>query len=142
MSAGIEFKILGQSMERVTIIFGTILTTWGILVSLISQSGSITSMIPAFFGLPTALLGFMSAQRPEKQKVFMHIAAVFGLLVFLGGLDLFRGLSSESGAFSNPWADASKLFMLISGGGFSYLCIQSFKHARRLRQFETVEKSG
>ncbi len=142
MSAGIEFKVFGQSMERVTIIFGIILITWAILVSLISQSGSITSMIPALFGLPIALLGFMSGQRPEKQKVFMHIAAVFGLLVFLGGLDFFRGLSSENGAFSNPWADASKLFMLISGGGFSYLCIQSFKHVRRLRQLETVENAG
>ena len=76
MSAGIEFKVFGQSMERVTIIFGIILITWAILVSLISQSGSITSMIPALFGLPIALLGFMSGQRPEKQKVFMHIAAV------------------------------------------------------------------
>ena len=134
MSSGNDFKFIGQSMERVTIIFGAILVTWAILISLISQSGSITSMIPAFFGFPIALLGFISIQRPEKQKLFMHIAAVFGLLVFIGGLDFLRSLGAESGAFSNPWADISKLFMIISGGGFCILCVQSFRYVRRVQQ--------
>ena len=141
MNAGNEFKFVGLSMEQVTIIFGTILVSWAILVTLISQSSSITSMIPAFFGFPIALLGFMSGQRPERQKFFMHLAAVFGLLVFLGGLDFLRSLSAESGAFSNPWADASKLFMLISGGSFCFLCVQSFRYVRQLRQLEALEKS-
>ena len=141
MSSGTEFKFVGQAMERVTLVFGVILITWAIFVSLISQSESITSMIPAFFGVPIALLGFLSMQRPKKQKIYMHIAVFFGLLVFLGGLDFLRSMSTENGAFSNPWADISKIFMLISGGLFCVLCIKSFKHVRRLRELETLEET-
>ena len=128
-----EFKFVGQTMEKVTIYFGSFLTGWAILMTLAVESGSITSMIPAMLGVPIAINGFLAIQIPNKKKLIMHIVVLFGLIVFLGGLDFLRGISSEDGPFSNPWAGASKLMMLITGAGFCYLCVISFIYARKQR---------
>jgi hypothetical protein len=128
-----EFKFIGQTMEKITIYFGLFLTAWAILMTLIVNSGSITSMIPAMLGLPIAFNGFFPIQIPSKKKLIMHIVVILGLLVFLGGLDFLRGIGSNSGPFSNPWAGASKLMMLVTGAGFCYLCIMSFIFARKQR---------
>ena len=61
----------------------------------------------------------------------MHITATFVLIVFLGGLDILRGIS---GLFENFWADLSKLMLLFSGLGMSYLNIKSFIFARKERE--------
>lgn len=128
-----EFKFIGQTMEKITIYFGLFLTVWAILMTLAVNSGSITSMIPAMLGLPIALNGFFAIQIPSKKKLIMHIVVILGLVVFLGGLDFLRGIVSDSGPFSNPWAGASKLMMLVTGAGFCHLCIMSFIFARKQR---------
>ena len=69
-----------------------------------------------------------------KEKLLMHFVVIFGLVAFLGGLDFIRGLFSDTGAFNNFLADMSKLMLLITGAFFCYLCIQSFKFARRNRK--------
>ena len=125
-----EFKVLGQTMQKVTIYFGILLSTWAILMTLAVDSGSITSMIPAMLGIPISLLGFLATRFPSKLKLIMHIVVLLGLMVLLGGLDFLRGIGSEGGLFSNPLAGASKLMMLITGAGFTGLCIQSFLFAR------------
>ena len=61
----------------------------------------------------------------------MHITATFVLIVFLGGLDILRGISS---LFENFWADLSKLMLLFSGLGMSYLNIKSFIFARKEKE--------
>ena len=43
---------------------------------------SVTALIPAFFGIPL-LVSSLIARKPEKLKLGMHLAAVFGLLGFL-----------------------------------------------------------
>ena len=47
-----EFTFLGNTMENVAIIYGIFLIVWGIGVTILSDSQSITSLIPAIFGLP------------------------------------------------------------------------------------------
>ena len=136
-----EFKFIGQTMEQITIYFGIFLIVWATLITLLAQSGSNTSMIPAVFGLPIAFSGFLAIQIPSKKKLIMHIAVTLGLVVFLGGLDFFRGITSESGPFANPCAGMSKLMMLITGAGFCYLCIKSFRFARKQREVETNLKN-
>ena len=128
-----EFKFIGQTMEKITIYFGLFLIAWTILMTLAVNSGSVTSMIPAMLGLPIALSGFFAIQIPSKKKLIMHIVVILGLVVFMGGLDFLRGIGADSGPFSNPWAGASKLMMLVTGAGFCYLCIMSFIFARKQR---------
>ena len=129
-----EFSVMGKTMEQITIFYGAFLMAWAVLVSLIGQSESLTSLIPALFGLPIAAMGLLTIRMPEKTKLFMHIAVTLGLIVCLGGLDFLRGFGSEGGPFSNPWAGLSKLVMAVTGAGYVYLCVKSFIFARKMRE--------
>ena len=128
-----EFTFLGKSMESVSIIYGIFLIIWGVAVSFISGSNSLTSFIPSIFGLPILLFSFLSVKLPSKKKLFMHIVVSFGLIVFIGGLDFSRGLLKGT-SFNNMWADTSKLMMLITGLIFTFLCVKSFIFARKNKQ--------
>ena len=127
-----EFTFLGISMESISITYGIFLIIWGIAVSLISSSNSLTSFIPSIFGLPILLFSILSVKFQNRKKLFMHIVVTFGLIVFIGGLDFSRGLIKGT-SFTNMWADTSKLMMLITGLIFTYLCIKSFIFARKNR---------
>ena len=134
-----EFSVMGKTMEQITIFYGAFLIAWAVLVSLIGQSESWTSLIPALFGLPIAAMGLLTIRMPEKTKLFMHIAVTLGLIVCLGGLDFLRGFGSEGGPFSNPWAGLSKLVMAVTGAGYVYLCVKSFIFARKMRESADVD---
>jgi hypothetical protein len=125
-----EFIFLGKSMESVSIIYGIFLIIWGVAVSFISGSNSLTSFIPSILGLPILLFSFLTVKFPSKKKLFMHIVVSFGLIVFIGGLDFSRGLLKGT-SFNNIWADTSKLMMLITGLIFTFLCVKSFIFARK-----------
>ena len=126
----IEFKVFGLSIEYFSILFGLFLCLWGIGVSFIGDSNSLTSYIPSFIGLPIIIFSFLSIKFENKKKLFMHIVVTFGLICFLGGLDFVRSAISGN-IFSNFWADISKLMMLITGSYFTFQCIKSFIHARK-----------
>lgn len=125
-----EFKFLGKTMDNLSIIYGFSLIIWGVIISWMSGSDSLTSWIPTFVGFPIFLFGWLARLKPHKKKLFMHISVSFGLIAFLGGLDFLRGIGSELGPFANKYAGSSKLMLLLSGGAFCYLCIRSFKFAR------------
>ena len=128
-----EFTFLGKSMETISIIYGIFLIIWGVAVSFISGSNSLTSFIPSIFGLPILLFSFLTVKFPSKKKLFMHIVVSFGLIVFIGGLDFSRGLLKGT-SFNNIWADSSKLMMLITGLIFTFLCVKSFIFTRKNKQ--------
>ena len=128
-----EFTFLGKNMESVSIIYAIFLIIWGVAVSFISGSNSLTSFIPSIFGLPILLFAFLTVKFPSKKKLFMHIVVSFGLMVFIGGLDFSRGLLKGT-SFNNMWADTSKLMMLITGLIFTFLCVKSFIFARKNKQ--------
>ena len=67
---------------------------------------------------------------PSKQKLFMHIVVIFILIIFLGGLDFLRNFFGHDG-MGSIWASSSKFMMLLSGGFFLYLCVMSFRYARK-----------
>ena len=125
-----EFTFLGKSMESVSIIYGIFLIIWGVAVSFVSGSNSLTSFIPTILGLPILLFSFLTVKFPSKKKLFMHIVVSFGLIVFIGGLDFSRGLLKGT-SFNNMWADISKIMMLITGLIFIFLCVKSFIFARK-----------
>ena len=126
-----DFRVFSLSMEFLTTLYGLFMVIWGISISLISGSSSITSMIPAFIGMPLAFIGFMSIIKPTFRKALMHIAVVIGIIAFLGGLDFFRGM------FTNYYAGLSKLMLLITGFVYVYFCIQSFIFVRRQKKLQS-----
>ena len=128
-----EFKIAGLTMEKLSIYYGLFLILWGIIVSFISGSGSFTSYIPSILGTPILIFSYLSIKFISKKKMFMHIVVLFGLIIFLGGLDFVRSLVNGN-AFENFYADLSKIMMLITGLFFTYQCIKSFVHARKMRE--------
>ena len=126
----LEFKVFGLNIETFSIFYGSFLIFWGLLVSFISGSNSLTSFIPSFIGLPILIFSNLSIKFTSKKKLFMHIVVFFGLIAFLGGLDFLRSILSGT-LFQNFWADISKLILLTTGGYFVYQCIRSFIFARK-----------
>lgn len=125
-----EFKVLNLTIEKLSLLYGIFLIIWGVIISFISGSDSVTSYIPSFLGLPIFVFSYLSIRFNTKKKIFMHIVVIFGVIIFLGGIDLLRSFVNGS-AFNNLWADTSKLMMLLTGFYFSYQCIRSFIFARR-----------
>ena len=123
-----EYTFMGLTMENISLIYGIFLILWGIGVSYLSDSNSITSYIPSIFGLPILLFAVLALLIPSKKKLLMHIVVTFGLIIFLGGLDFFRSLGNP---FENVWADSSKLMMMITGFLFTLRCVKSFIFARK-----------
>ena len=122
------YTVAGQSMPRITIGFGTFLAAWGIIISVISKSNSMTSFFPSLLGLPILISGLMAQKVPEKRKLWMHIAVVFGLLCAIGGTRFFMVMSKDD---VSGYAKGSMLMLLVTGAIYTFFCVQSFKHARR-----------
>ena len=133
-----EYKVAGLTMEKLSLYYGLFLILWGVIVSFISGSSSITSYIPSILGIPILIFSYLSIRFISKKKLFMHIVVLFGLIIFLGGLDFIRTLVTGN-VFSNVWADLSKVMMMISGLFFTYQCIKSFIHARKMRELGNAE---
>ena len=128
-----EFKVLNLTIEKLSLYYGFFLIAWGIIVSFVSGSSSATSYIPSFLGFPLVIFSYLAIKFSSKKKLFMHIVVVFGLIIFLGGMDAIRSLISGY-AFENLWADISKIMMLLTGLYFLIQCIRSFVFARKNRE--------
>ena len=124
-----EYLFLEKNMETISKYYGIFLILWGIIISLLSGTKSPTALIPSFLGAFILVPAYLSIKFPEKKKLYMHIVVAVGLLIFLGG---FRVLSNLEGLFQDRfWADISQIMMIITGGIFTYLCVQSFIFARK-----------
>ncbi|MBD50987.1 MAG: hypothetical protein CMB08_03580 [Euryarchaeota archaeon] len=129
-----EFKFLNQSMPRLTIIVGSLLILEGIMFYFITGMTSFTALIPSFFGLPLAIVGYMAQIQPEKNHFWMHIAVSFGLLTFLGGGMAIKGVIDSDFSASTM----AQLIMLTVGGIYTYSCVQSFIHTRKSRDSQSA----
>jgi hypothetical protein len=126
-----EYTFLGLNMEKISILYGAFLIIWGLWVTSITGSDSITSYIPSILGIPIINLSLLAIILPKRKRLLMHIVVIFGLIIFLGGLDFFRNIANP---FENLWADTSKLMMLMTGSFFTYLCVKSFIFVRKNKQ--------
>ena len=126
-----EFKYLGLTIERISLFYGIFLITWGVVISFLSKSNSFTSFIPSFFGLVILVFSLLAIKVPSKKKLFIHIVVLVGLIVFLGGLDIFRSMNV---LFDNFWADLSKLMLLLTGLWFTIINVRSFIFVRKNRK--------
>ena len=136
-----EYRFLGLNPQGISVIYGAILILLAVFVSSASESKSVTSYIPAILGVPILVFGLLSLLLPAKLKLFMHIGASFGLLVFLGGLSVLGSIFSGSFIEDNTlsYANFSRLFMSITGAAYLAICVKSFVFARKQREMDTAE---
>ena len=87
-----------------------------------------TALIPSFFGVPLAILGFLSIRNESNKHHYMHASMIFALFSVLGGLRIFQ-LEDASNLTL-----ASHLILLVVGIIFMVGGILSFRHARKLRE--------
>ena len=123
-----EFKWCGLTVERLSVYYGVFLISWGFVISFISGSDSFTSYIPSVLGLIVFLFSVLAIKIPNQQKLFMHLVVLFGVIIFLGGLDVLRSLDN---LFDNYWADLSKLMLLVTGFCFTVINVKSFVFIRK-----------
>jgi uncharacterized membrane protein len=117
-------------MPQVTIVYGLALIALGLIGYFATGGVSVTALIPAFFGIPIVIAGWI-ARNEKMLKHAMHAAAVLGLLGFLGTL---RGLIALlTGGEATP-AIVSQATMAVLSAIFVALCVRSFIQARRERE--------
>ncbi len=115
-------------MPQKSIITGAVLIVIGVFVTLVSDSSSATSLIPAFVGVVFVILGLVGRAKPELNKHVMHIAAAVALLAILGSL------GSAIGRGSTGWALFAQLATVVIAAAFLYFAIMSFRAARLERE--------
>ena len=124
-----EFKFLSMPIPNFAMVCGGILILSGIISYLISDTGSLTALIPSFFGFPLLIMGFLSNRNEANKHHYMHAAMVFALVSVLSGMRIF-----------SMWSDASNLTLLthvvliIVGTIFMVAGILSFRHTRKSRE--------
>jgi hypothetical protein len=123
-----EFKWCGLTVEKLSVYYGVFLISWGFVISFISGSDSFTSYIPSVLGLIVFLFSVLAIKIPNQKKLFMHLVVMFGVVIFLGGLDVLRSLDN---LFDNYWADLSKLMLLVTGFCFTVINVKSFIFIRK-----------
>ena len=124
-----SFTVAGQSIPTITTGYGAFLALWGIIISQISGSDSMTSYAPTFAGIPLLITGILATRIPEKRKLWMHIAATFGLICVIGGTRFFMVMGDGIN-----YASGSMLMLFITGLIYTYFCVQSFIWARKQRE--------
>ena len=113
-------------MPNLTLAYGMFLVAWGVAVSVLSDSNSITSYFPAVRGAPLVASGWMAKSNPEQRKLWMHVAVSFGLLCALGGTRFFMVMGDGI-----DYASGSMLMLFLTGSAFTGLCVRSFIEARK-----------
>ena len=123
-----EFRYLGLTIPNLAMLSGSILILWGFFSYFASDSGSITALIPSFFGVPLLILGFLSIRNESNKHHYMHASMIVALVSVLGGFRIFQIEDASNLTL------ASHLILLVVGIIFMVGGILSFRHARKLRE--------
>jgi hypothetical protein len=122
-------------MAKLSITYGVIFILMGLISYFGISSESITALIPAFFGIPMLILGWLGLNE-KYLKHTMHGAAVLMLLGFfgtIGGLiKFFKMLGGVQ--LERPAAVAVQAIMAVMCLVFLVFAVKSFVDARRNKQ--------
>lgn len=122
-----------MSIPKMSINIGILLTLLGILSYILTDFVSLTALIPAFFGIAFAGLGFWGNSSESMKKHTMHAALLLALLGLGGSFSgLISLISALSGTMPERMAAAvSQSIMAIICIIFLIAGIKSFVNARR-----------
>jgi len=127
------------AVAKNTIYIGVFLILLGLAGYFATSMVSWTALIPAFVGLPLAILGAV-ALKDELRKHAMHAAVVVGVFGFAGAAYSFskplRVLISGQ-ELERPIAALMQGIMTLTCAVFVGLCVKSFIDARRARAQKT-----
>ncbi|WP_234571377.1 hypothetical protein [Rhodohalobacter sp. 614A] len=107
-----------MSVPKLSINIGILLTLLGILSFILTDFVSITALIPAFFGVVLAGLGFLAKSSESMRKHAMHAALLLALLGLFGS---FSGLIALIGAISGTMPE--RMSAAVSQSIMAVLCI-------------------
>tara|TARA_Y100000766_G_scaffold83239_1_gene70824 strand:- start:1218 stop:1574 length:357 start_codon:yes stop_codon:yes gene_type:complete len=108
-------------MANQTSICGGLLIALGVVVTIVSDSGSATSLIPAFVGALLLVLGVLAAKKPDLSHHLMHAMAAIALLAVIGSL------GSLIGRGSTGWALFSQLATILIAGFLVANSVKAFR---------------
>jgi len=119
-------------MAKLTIVYGVIFILMGLYGYFGISSESITALIPAFFGIPMLILGWLGLNE-KYLKHTMHVSAVLNLLGFAGTVSgLIKFFKMIGGAeTTRPAAVTVQALMAVLCLVFLILAVKSFIDARR-----------
>lgn len=122
-------------MPTITLILGVLLIVLGVASRMLSESPSITVLIPAFLGLAFVVAGLVSL-REGARKHAMHAAAMLALLGIIGGAAALPQLPAllSGGEVARPLAVGARSLTVLLCAVFLGLAIRSFVRARLLRR--------
>jgi len=110
-----------------TLSLGAALIVVGVIVTIASDSGSATSLIPAFIGVVFVVLGVLARAKPDLNHHLMHASAALALIAVLGSLGSAIGRGAEG------WALVAQIATIVLCAGYLVLAVQSFREARLAR---------
>lgn len=118
-------------MPNITIIIGSLLIILGLTGYFGVGSESITALIPAFFGIVIAALGFLG----KKENIRKHVMHAALLMALLGLIGSFTGIPKtitmlDGGDIARPAAALAQAVMALICLVYLILGIQSFIKAR------------
>jgi hypothetical protein len=121
-------------MATAGILLGVLLSILGLAAYAVTGGQSMTALIPTFFGVPLAVLGFL-ARDERRLKSAMHAASVLALLGLLGSVRGIPGFFALLGGnpVERPAAVIVQTVMAVLCTLFLILAIKSFVDARRAR---------
>jgi hypothetical protein len=117
-------------MSSLSITFGVLLILIGIIgyvYGLSTGNASLTALIPAGFGVLIAIMGAISAAKPDLRKHVMHVAVLVALIGFL--IPAIR-LTTKINDLSWSAAVVSQLAMALVCLLFVIFAVRSFIAAR------------
>jgi uncharacterized membrane protein YadS len=115
-------------MATLSFRLGIVLAVLGVVFYTITGFEHWTSLFPTLFGVPIAICGKLTLQKPEKAMIYMHVAVVLAAVLFLGSagrLPSVEGLGIKGVAL---WVTSIITFILM--GAF----VQSFLKARKAKK--------
>jgi lysylphosphatidylglycerol synthetase-like protein (DUF2156 family) len=117
--------------------FGAALILLGGGMYVYTEMASITALIPAFFGLPLALLGALATNDKFRMHA-MHAAALIGLIGF--AMPAYMVIAGLARGDEFGLAKGEQTAMAALCGIFLALCIKSFIEIRIARKQKEAQE--
>ncbi len=139
MSFAVRRAAHRAGMPIVTIVIAVLLIALGLVSRALSDSPSVTVLIPAFLGGALLLAGLV-AFKARARKHAMHAAAMLALVGIFGGAGALVHLPAllSGGEVQRPLAVASRSLTVLLCAVLLGLAVRSFIAARRARLAPTA----